>query len=329
MQRTTDELATDALQRATQHWPSLVATNRSPRRSIKCVLVPASMDGRAVIVKALTHSGEQTDGPRDASAIWRWYMKREEALLGRFESTPPPVRAPRLLASRAGEGLLVLEELEGEPISAKRHERRGLPRVASSTWAALIGAITKLRAFAPGASIAREVEACVPRDPSIERALERRLLEDPYAGLPWLTNGMAQAHAQGLVDDAALALVTAAAPAPMAFSHGDLLLRNVLRAPEHDDRVAFVDWECAGMYLEGWDPALLYVWAPAEVRATLRETLHPSPERQRAFLACVAFAFVREIAFRRDRGVVSEDTVRARLVDELRDVVEELAARSR
>lgn len=284
------------------------------------------MDGRAVIVKALMHPGEGEHD--DTSAIWRWYMKREEALLGRFASTPPPVRAPRLLASRAGEGLLVLEELEGEPISAKRHERRGLPDVASSTWTALIGAVTKLRAFTTGASIAREVEACVPRDPSIERSLQRRLLEDPYAGLAWLTKGMAHAHAQGLVDDAALSLVTAAAPAPMAFSHGDLLLRNVLvERASHADRLAFVDWECAGMYLEGWDPALLYVWAPAEVRATLRETLHPSPERQRAFLACVAFAFVREIAFRRDRSVVSEDPVRVRLVAELRDVVEELAAR--
>jgi len=40
------------------------------------------------------------------------------------------------------------------------------------------------------------------------------------------------------------------------FNHGDMLLKNIILTPKND--IAFIDWEFAGLYIKGYDFALLH-----------------------------------------------------------------------
>jgi thiamine kinase-like enzyme len=111
----------------------------------------------------------------------------------------------------------------------------------------------------------------------------------------------------------------------LAFAHGDLLLRNLVR---DGGDVAWIDWECAGAHPRDWDLALLWVGLPADVRPRVEAVVRDdasSTGRWAAFLAGVAFALAREIkfrvfSFRRPRT----DAVVARLEDTLADVLARL-----
>src|SRR5262249_25627226 len=122
------------------------------------------------------------------------------------------------------------------------------------------------------------------------KAMRDRLLEDPSG--PWIAEGLRECAKRGMIDEA-LAEKLARDVGATTFAHGDLLLRNIVR---HGDALAIVDWECAGMHAEGWDAALLSVFAPADVRRELSRDLDP-----RSLRACFVFALLREIAFRRSK----------------------------
>ncbi len=40
------------------------------------------------------------------------------------------------------------------------------------------------------------------------------------------------------------------------FNHGDMLLKNIIKMP--NEKLAFIDWEFAGLYIKGYDLALLH-----------------------------------------------------------------------
>jgi hypothetical protein len=202
------------------------------------------------------------------------------------------VRVPRLVA--ASDALLVLERMPGQPLAPRRHDSR-IERIEPSTWAALLLAREALRRWSP-------VGLTLPPPGGPATALmRRRMLEDPSAPVAWIAEGIGCLHSAGLLDDReAETMCRALASHPATcFSHGDLLLRNVLREPSGG--LALVDWECAGLHAEAWDAALLWVFAPSWARERLAADHSASGASRAAFLACVAFALTREMFYRRRR----------------------------
>ncbi len=252
------------------------------RRSIKCVLEPCRFEGRDAIRKRL----EQATPP------WRFYMRREIALYREFAKVDLPVRVPKMLDADAEGGFIVLERIEGEPLSTRRHV---VPQ-DRPTWEALAVAARAIRSIRCAVDVAPTADDV--------RAMRRRLLEDPTSPTGWISDGLLECARRGLIE-AEVAARLAKDVKGSAFQHGDLLPRNVIR---DGAGLVVVDWECAGPHAEGWDAALLSVFAPPWARASLAEGLDPASVR-----ACFVFALLREIAFRRGK----DDPITGRLQDEL------------
>jgi hypothetical protein len=308
---------------------------------VKCVVVPATLEGQPVVVKAVFGS----------SSLWRFYLDHERAVYELFARVGPPpiepVRVPRLLAAVPGE-LLVLERMPGDPVARTRHSSREVvpdTRGRDAIWETLLHARARLGSWAA------RLDPTAARRPTASHVaqMRRRLLEDPFtiggperapdtprsrrwsvpkrtdpasnpfAASSWIARGVERLRTLGMVAEADARRMLDALDAHPAtcFSHGDLLLRNVL--VDAEGSMSIVDWECAGEHLEAWDAALLWVFAPAWARRRLEaEHAHPGA-RQRAFLACVAFALTRE-AFHHTRRRIAEGPVLKRLLEE-RDVI--------
>jgi hypothetical protein len=294
------------IQQAALLLPGLQQAPGPVRRSIKCVVVPATLGGRPLVVKALFR----------APAVWRWYLQRERAVLELFARVAPPlgsVRVPRLLA--ASDDLLVLERMPGEPLAARRHDAR-IRGVDPSTWEALLAAREGLRRWSP-----RGLAVPAP-DGEATALMRRRVLEDPSAPLAWIVEGIDFLRTAGLLEelDAAAMSRALASHGTTSFSHGDLLPRNVLR--DGTGALALVDWECAGEHADAWDAALLWVFAPSWARERLAQDHSASGASRAAFLACVGFALTREMFYRNRRG--AEDPVARRLSRERASTLAEL-----
>lgn len=268
-------------------------------RTAKCVLCFGALDGRAAIAK-LT-------GPREGP--WRWYARRELALYRALQRDPAPVRTPQLLAWDEREELLVLERLEGAPLCETRAcaEPLGSPVIAAlidalDRWATIDPSDPRWPALAPDA---RE-----------QSALRARLLEDPSAPIAWVREGLWQSAELGLLEQDAVARALDALDAhPLVrASHGDLLLRNVLRIPQG---VAWIDLECAGPHAQGWDLALLWVNVARDDRPLIEQAIDRLGDERarRAWAACALFAIARERLYR-TRGRSRAPDSRARSLGE-------------
>jgi hypothetical protein len=256
------------------------------RRSIKCVIEPTQFGERNAVKKRL----ERTEAP------WTFYMRREIAIYRAFAKLELPVRVPRMLDADAEQGFIILERIEGKPLAPRRHV---VPK-DRPTWEALIAIARAIRSIA----------CTIDIEPTSDdrKAMRARLLEDPTAPTEWIASGLVACAARGLIaPDVAGELVKNVKGA--VFQHGDLLLRNVIRCSlAEGSGLAIVDWECAGTHAEGWDAALLSVFAPPWARTELARGLDPA-----SFHACFVFALLREIVFRRGRS----DPIMGRLEDEL------------
>lgn len=202
---------------------------------------------------------------------WPFYLKREIAIHRAFAKIDLPVRVPKMLD--AGEDFIVFEKIDdGEPLAEQRHR---VPQ-DRATWEEVIAIARAIRTI--------DVSIDVQPSPDDRAAMRARLLEDPTS--PWIANGL-RAHGYDAL---------AKEVKPDVFQHGDLLLRNIVGN-------AVVDWECAGPHAEGWDAALLSVFAPDWAREALA-----------APRACFVWALLREIAFRKGKA----DAIMERLEDDLR-----------
>ncbi len=223
-------------------------------------------------------------------------MRREIAIYSAFSKTRLPVRVPKMLAADDERGFIVLERIDGKPLAYRRHV---VPK-DRPTWDALIATARAIR------SITCTVDVAPTADDT--RAMRARLLEDPTAPTEWISSGLLECAKRGLLArDVAARLAKDVKGA--VFQHGDLLLRNVIGS---DAGLVLVDWECAGPHAEGWDAALLSVFAPQWARAPLSDGLDAA-----SFHACFVFALLREIVFRRGK----HDEITARLEDELADAL--------
>jgi len=281
------------------------------RRTLKSRLLAGVVDGAEVLLKRLVR--------RDPH--WRWYFAREAALYRSFATEPPPVRAPRLHAALDEHGLLVLELLPGPALARGRRSEDALPAETIAQVTALCDA---LAAWERG----RTAAPARPPSPAARGALRRRLLEDPSDPLGWVREGAERCAQLGVLPPPAAGAIRRALeehPA-VAFAHGDLLPRNLLRVP---GGLALVDWECAGLHPAAWDRALLWVSLPA-ARGAL-EAGPPGGARgeRAAFWACVSFALARELRFRqRSRprpATAGEERLRAEQASALARLDEALA----
>jgi len=242
-------------------------------RARKSELLAGELDGAPVIAKRLLRP----------NVVWEWYLAREIAIYRAFAASPPPIRVPRFVA--ASDDVLVIERLLGAPVAKLRRPRAEL---TTETVRSMIELHDRLAAW-PGR---------FPDDPSPPRVrsqLRQRLLEDPTAPIEWVRAGIGRCGARGYFGEATQAALDAlAGHCPIASSHGDLLLRNAIAMPDRE--VGLVDWECAGPHVADWDLALLWTQLAPEARGPIDDVVGGGA-RLRAFLALVAFAFAREIAF--------------------------------
>jgi aminoglycoside phosphotransferase len=272
-----------------------------PRRARKSELLYGELDGKPVVAKRVLK----------ANPVWEWYLEREMAVYRALMERPPGIRFPRLYA--AEHGVLVIERLPGEPLATKRRPAAALP---IRTISALISIHDQLAAWAGKLPP-------LPPSPRVRAQLRERLLEDPTS--TWIRDGVRWCGRRGVLDETLARNIdeTLGAYAPVAFGHGDLLLRNVIA--DDDDDVGLVDWECAGTHTRDWDLALLWTQLAPAARTIVEDAVRDSGIRWRAFLGLVVFALARELKFLDAFGPGSEDD-KQKLRSEIVSVAERIAA---
>ena len=268
-----------------------------PQRARKSELLWGEVASVPVVAKRLVKS----------NPVWEWYLERELAMYRAFAAHPPGVRVPRLVAGERD--LIVIERLIGEPLATKRRPFAALP---IRTIAALIAMHDQLAAW-PGTPPA------VAPSPRVRAQLRERLLEDPTDSM-WIREGLQRCGRRGILEEKLARQLddAVAAHSPVAFGHGDLLLRNVVC--DEDDDLGFVDWECAGSYVRDWDLALLWTQLAPAARTIVEDAVRGNGMRWRAFLGLVVFALAREIRFRQAFDQHAE-------VADLRAEIDEVVAR--
>ena len=270
--------------------PDFVVTG-TPFRTAKCALVEGLFDGKPAIAKTL--------GPRIQP--WDWYFARELSIYRQL--TTPPVRIPTLLFAAEVEQVMILSRFDSAvPLSLTRERTHPL---GASVLSMLLHSLTLWRE----AAAIRAKDLASP-NPSTQSKLRERLLEDPTAPLAWITEGLRRSCELELldaqsVDDALAALDEATGDNSVCYSHGDLLLRNVLQCK--DGALAWIDLECSGFHASGWDLGLLWANVHDEDRPMLEKFASESPlphsvSKLRAFYACALFAIARELLYRSRRS---------------------------
>jgi hypothetical protein len=165
-----------------------------------------------------------------ADPMWRLRQRHEIAVYLIFAAHPPPVRVPRLVCTD-GESLVVMERLEGTPLDVGRYPRRLL---TEEEIHATTGLVRMLHGWQP-----------------LPGGFE------PVFGYP---KRIARYHAAGYFGDAdrrALDGLLARCGQPSQLNHGDPLPGNILSTPGGE--WALLDWEFTGLFLPGFDLAMLSV----------------------------------------------------------------------
>jgi Ser/Thr protein kinase RdoA (MazF antagonist) len=265
-------------------------------RARKSELLAGELDGAPVIAKRLVRP----------NPVWAWYLAREIELYRAFDATPPPIRVPRLIA--ADDEVLVIERLEGAPLAKLR---RPYAELAPEVVEELIAMHDALATW-PGAFPALQPTTAV------RSQLRTRLLEDPTSPIEWVRAGLARCGAKSILDSSTVrdALAALDAHSPIAPSHGDLLLRNVIGAEGGGQGVGLVDWECAGLHVADWDLALLWTQLAPDARSSIEQAIGDGP-RLRTFWALAVFALAREVTFLHAFRVPPYHKSMRRVVEEL------------
>jgi hypothetical protein len=159
---------------------------------------------------------------------------------------PPPVRFPRLLSVDHRSAVLRFEAVDAEPYG---------PKYPTDLAAADVDALVDL-AFAMRRYRPRGARA-VRFDPArrLHRAVRDGVLSPTAA--------------------AAFGERMRRTPAALRFCHADITARNVLRSAAGP---VLIDWEWAGIYPDGWDPAVLWfsLRHVPEARTRIEARLSPS-----------------------------------------------------
>jgi hypothetical protein len=187
-------------------------------------------DGKSLV--AAGHAGDQPVIIKvlaDGDPSWRHRQRHEIGVYRIFARHPPPVRVPRLVHTD-GQRIVVMERLEGATLGNGRYPRTlTSPEVQAAT-----GLVGRLHGWQPLPGGFRPVVAYHDR--------------------------IARYHAAGYFtedDRRALERLLARCGQPWQLNHGDPLPGNMLRLPSGE--WALLDWEFTGLFLPGYDLAMLRV----------------------------------------------------------------------
>lgn len=189
------------------------------RRTDKSILVAGTLGGMPVVAKLLLDGGD----------FWRAKLAHEIGVYRTFTSHPPPIRVPRLVHA-ADARLLILQRLDGRPLDLDRYPTRVLPRGEVDL---VLDAVTALHAWQPPEGGFAPVFDHPER---ISRYRDHGILTE--------------------TDADALHHLLASWPGRWEINHGDPLPSNILLTDDGD--AALLDWEFTGLFLPGFDLALLH-----------------------------------------------------------------------
>jgi aminoglycoside phosphotransferase (APT) family kinase protein len=185
----------------------------------KSLLAAGHAGGQPVVVKV----------PADGDPSWRHRQRHEIGVYQVFARHPPPVRVPRLVHTD-GHRIVVMERLEGTTLGSGRY-----PRVLTAAEVrAAVSLVGRLHGWQPLPDGFRPVFAYHAR--------------------------IARYHAAGYFtgdDRRALERLLDRCGQPRQLNHGDPLPGNMLRLPSGE--WALLDWEFTGLFLPGFDLAMLSV----------------------------------------------------------------------
>jgi aminoglycoside phosphotransferase (APT) family kinase protein len=200
------------------------------------------------------HVGEQpvvVKMSADTDPLWRLRQRHEIGVYLIFAEHPPPVRVPRLLCTD-GESIVVIERLEGTPLDTGRYPERQLTEQEVHATTELV---RTLHDWGP--------------------------LPGGFGPVFTYRDRIARYHAAGYLGDSdwrALDRLLARCGRPSQLNHGDPLPGNILSTPGGE--WALLDWEFTGLFLPGFDLAMLQILlagTPAAVdhiEAIVAETGH-------------------------------------------------------
>jgi hypothetical protein len=187
-------------------------------------------DGKSLV--AAGHAGDQPVVIKvlaDGDPSWRHRQRHEIGVYQIFAEHPPPVRVPRLVHTD-GQGIVVIERLEGTTLGSGRY-----PEVLTG----------------------QEVEAAAGL---VGQLHDWHPLPDGFGPVFGYHERIVRYHAAGYFtedDRRALERLLARCGPPWQLNHGDPLPGNMLRLPSGE--WALLDWEFTGLFLPGFDLAMLSV----------------------------------------------------------------------
>jgi hypothetical protein len=237
----------------------------------KAIVAIGRHNGEPVVIKLLT----------TADPYWRLRRTHEIGVYRRFQTDPPPVLAPRLIHAD-GDGLMLLTMIPGARLHDARHADADL---SSAAVAAVLDTLNAVPTWTP---------ATLPAAPIAD--YQGRVDAEHAAGLIDLQN---RETISNLIVDCG---------DHREIQHGDPLPANLLI---HGQNCGLVDWEHAGLYLPGWDLAVLDTVAGAaspRLRAAIDATVD-ARGIQGAYLVNLALVVAREV--RIHRSLPSTDVLRA------------------
>jgi len=187
-------------------------------------------DGKSLL--AAGHAGDQPVMIKvlaDGDPSWRHRQRHEIGVYQIFAKHPPPVRVPRLVHTD-GQRIVVMERLEGVTLGSGRY-----PRVLTGQEVrAAAGLVGQLHDWQP--------------------------LPDGFQPVFGYRDRIVRYHATGYFkedDRRALERLLARCGQPWQLNHGDPLPGNMIRLPSGE--WALLDWEFTGLFLPGFDLAMLGV----------------------------------------------------------------------
>ena len=190
------------------------------RHDGKSLVAAGCADGQPVVIKTLA----------DGDPLWRRLRQRHEANVYLiFTKHPPPVRVPRLVHTD-GHRIVVMERLEGTTLGTGRYP----PVLTGAQVRAAIALVSRLHEWHP-----------VPHGFRPALAYRDRIVRYHAAG--YFTEN----------DRRALERLLDRCGPSSQLNHGDPLPGNMLQLPSGE--WALLDWEFSGLFLPGFDLAMLSV----------------------------------------------------------------------
>jgi hypothetical protein len=231
------------------------------RQTDKSVLVAGTVAARPVVVKVLI----------DDDPFWTGKLGHEIGIYRILAHHPPPVRVPHFLYADAR--VLILERLDGHPLDTDRYPNRVLPDLAVDATLDAIAALNEWQ-VPPGA-----LTVIFDYTQRIERYRGHGILTDADA--------VALHHLYGAWSDI------------WEVNHGDVLPSNVLLTS--DNEAALLDWEFTGLFLPGFDLALVHTLLAETPHARSRvEHVVNSRDIAVPFTINLAMILTREIRIHRE-----------------------------